>query len=422
MSMTAWHRVGQSRRADAGQSLVLFTLALVALLAMTSLILDGGNAFAQQRIVQNGSDAAAEAGAVVLVQNLIAAGNGGSIPKSDQDVLAAVNAAAANNSISPAPTAYYTDINGDRLAPEVAVGSLGAGSAPPSSAYGVEADGSKTFPTFVGSVFALLPGGTAITQGTASARATAIAGQVQGVCSSDAPCGFLPVTFPTTLTLCDGTGKQINFGEGAPYTPGIAGDPMSEVILPLCKSGDGTVGWLDITPHDPTCNGNGAAFLACEISNPGNTGLSIPIWIHTVPGNTNSVQVQTAMNQFIGKTVQIPFYECTSDDIGQVGPAPYCPGSTIDPGTPVAPPGSNGRNTYFRIVAVGNFVLDRAYIQANNPECGEPPGGPIIPDQSGNGSTGCLKGWFVEALNYGSTIGLPNDEIPWAAYGTQLIR
>ena len=296
MSMTAWHRVGQSRRADAGQSLVLFTLALVALLAMTSLILDGGNAFAQQRIVQNGSDAAAEAGAVVLVQNLIAAGNGGSIPKSDQDVLAAVNAAAANNSISPAPTAYYTDINGDRLAPEVAVGSLGAGSAPPSSAYGVEADGSKTFPTFVGSVFALLPGGTAITQGTASARATAIAGQVQGVCSSDAPCGFLPVTFPTTLTLCDGTGKQINFGEGAPYTPGIAGDPMSEVILPLCKSGDGTVGWLDITPHDPTCNGNGAAFLACEISNPGNTGLSIPIWIHTVPGNTNSVQVQTAMN------------------------------------------------------------------------------------------------------------------------------
>ena len=64
----------------------------------------------------------------------------------------------------------------------------------------------------------------------------------------------------------------------------------------------------------------------------GNTGLQTPIWIHTVTGNTNSTQVQDAINQFIGKTVVIPFYECTSDNVGQVGPAPYCPGSVIDPG------------------------------------------------------------------------------------------
>ena len=152
---------------------------------------------------------------------------------------------------------------------------------------------------------------------------------------------------------------------------------------------------------------------------PGNTGLQTPIWVHTVTGNTNSNLVEDAINQFIGKTVQMPFYECMSDNVGQVGPAPYCPGSVIDPGTPVAPPGTSGNNTYYRIVAIGNFVLDRAYIQTNNPECKVPPGDPVV---VGNGSTGCLKGWFVEALNYGTTVGLPSNTTPWSAYGTQLIR
>ncbi len=418
--MMLWRMARRGRPNERGQSLVLFTLAVVALLAMASLVIDGGNAFAQQRVTQNGSDAAADAGAVALAQNLIAAGSGGSaLPKTDQDVLAAVNSAAANNGISPAPTSYYTDIDGDRLNPEVVVGSLSPGALPPASAYGVEANGSRTFSTFMGGIFAALPGGNGINQLSASARATAIAGQVQGICPADAPCGFLPVTFPYLLTLCDGSNKQIGFGEGSPYTFGNVGDPNSEVILPLCQTGPGSVGWLDFDPHDPSCNGNGSAYLACEIAKPGNTGLDIPIWVHTVPGNTNSTQVQDAMNQFIGKTVQIPFYECTSDNVGQVGPAPYCPGSTIDPGTPVATPGTNGNNTYYRLVAVGNFVLDHAYIQTNNPECKTGPGSPI---PVGNGATGCLKGWFVEALNFGGPIGMPSDNFPWAAYGTQLIR
>jgi Flp pilus assembly protein TadG len=417
--MTQRQSTRRERRGEGGQSLVLFTLAIVALLAMSSLILDAGNAFAQQRVAQNGSDAAANAGAVVLAQNLIAKGSKVTpLPKTDQDVLAAVNGTAANNAISPAPTAYYTDINGARLSPTVVVGSRGTG-APPADAYGVEVNGSRSFSTFIGGIFAFVPGGNGITEMTASATATAIAGQVQGVCPADAPCGFLPVTFPINLTLCDGTGKQIDFGKAYPYAFGNVGDPNSEVILPLCKTGPGTVGWLDIEPHHPDCKGNGSAFLACEIEKPGNTGLDLPIWIHTVPGNTNSVQVQDAINKFIGKTVQIPFYECMSDNVGQVGPAPYCPASKVNPGTPVAPPGTSGNNTYYRIVAVGNFVLDKAYIQSNNPECNELPGKPAA---GGNGSTGCLKGWFVQELNFGATIGQPNDAIPWAAYGTQLIR
>ena len=135
---------------------------------------------------------------------------------------------------------------GNRLPGPIVVGSLGAGALPPATAYGVEVGGSRTFNTFMGSIFSLVPGGTGVAQFTATAKATAIAGQVKGICPGDAPCGFLPVTFPTNLTLCDGSGKQVSFGVGNPYRFGNVGDPNSEVILPLCKTGPGTVGWLDI--------------------------------------------------------------------------------------------------------------------------------------------------------------------------------
>ena len=55
------HRHGQR-----GQALFIFVIALVALIAMTGLILDGGAVFAQQRVAQNGADGAANAGTVVI--------------------------------------------------------------------------------------------------------------------------------------------------------------------------------------------------------------------------------------------------------------------------------------------------------------------------------------------------------------------
>jgi len=56
-------------RHQAGQVLVLLALGIVAMLAMVGLIVDGGNAFAQQRNTQNGADSAADAGALALAQN-----------------------------------------------------------------------------------------------------------------------------------------------------------------------------------------------------------------------------------------------------------------------------------------------------------------------------------------------------------------
>jgi Flp pilus assembly protein TadG len=50
-------------RAERGQIVVLFALALVAIVAMVGLVLDGGSAFAQRRASQNAADLAALAGA-----------------------------------------------------------------------------------------------------------------------------------------------------------------------------------------------------------------------------------------------------------------------------------------------------------------------------------------------------------------------
>ena len=56
------------QRADQrGQILVLFTLAVVAMIAMVGLVIDGGSAFAQRRGQQNVADLAALAGADALL-------------------------------------------------------------------------------------------------------------------------------------------------------------------------------------------------------------------------------------------------------------------------------------------------------------------------------------------------------------------
>ena len=56
-------------RDERGQIIVIFALALVALVAMVGLIFDGGSAFAQRRSEQNIVDFAALAAANDLIVN-----------------------------------------------------------------------------------------------------------------------------------------------------------------------------------------------------------------------------------------------------------------------------------------------------------------------------------------------------------------
>ncbi len=56
-------RSSTARDREGGQILVLFVIALIAIIAMVGLVLDGGDTFAQRRDQQNGADLAAMAGA-----------------------------------------------------------------------------------------------------------------------------------------------------------------------------------------------------------------------------------------------------------------------------------------------------------------------------------------------------------------------
>jgi hypothetical protein len=397
----------QPRRRERGQTLVIVALAMVAILAMTGLVVDGGNAFSQQRSVQNALDAASEAGAVVLVQNLPFKVQGQTGPMTDTDVLnAMVNVAGANSITSP--TGEYTDMGGTPIG--VAVGSLG-NVPPPSVAAGVRATGSRNFSTYFAQVVGI--GSLA-----ATASATAIAGAVDSTCTN-LSCGFIPVTFPTSLTTCDGTNHQFAWGNGGPYTkaaPPLA--PVNEIIMPLCSTTDGSVGWLDIVPHSAACNGNGTSFLACEILNGPTSVINLPIWIATQTGNTNNINVQNALNTLTGPTpglyepgrdkqVTIPLYDCLDNNVGQLSPGPSCPSPAVH---------AVGNNTYYRIVGLATMILDKAYINANNPECNQAPGGPFA---GGNGGTGCLKGWIVDVSLSGGTVSPPTQNS--STFGVQLI-
>ena len=57
-----------SRRSGSGQMIVLFAGALTVIILIVGLVIDGGNALAQRRGVQNGSDFAAMAGARIVAE------------------------------------------------------------------------------------------------------------------------------------------------------------------------------------------------------------------------------------------------------------------------------------------------------------------------------------------------------------------
>ena len=101
-------------RQEQGQVLALFAIGLFAIVAMVALVIDGGNAYAHQRISQNGTDAAAQAGAVVLAERLAGKEITDAMVKGAvEDVLREMDMDAQ------ASVAVYTDIEGNPLGPIV---------------------------------------------------------------------------------------------------------------------------------------------------------------------------------------------------------------------------------------------------------------------------------------------------------------
>ena len=380
------------RRRDGGQALVLMALALVGLLAMAGLIVDGGNAWSQQRLTQNGTDAASEAGAVVLAQVLVES-RAGITPKTDTDVHDAVATSATHNGIA-VPHAYYTDYQGNLLTSDGVVTSDPASAAKvgvvgtiPPKAQGVRALGQKSFRTY-------LAGVVGINSFAAGASATTVAGGLTGT----TPGTVLPITFPVVVSTCAGTNSlQPGTSDWPIVSPPETTSLSNESIVPLCQNAPGAVGWLDF----------GCGTLSYQISHPCNVAFTIPDWIQTTPGNPNNVDSE--MNVYDGRIIFLPLFDGTC--------------KTSPPGTLLGdcPAGQEGvgNNTYYHIPYFVGFLLDHAYIQGNNhPECNTTPGAPPV---GGNGSTGCLKGWFVQLVVKGP-VGQGAGTNIAGAIGVQLIK
>lgn len=430
---------------EKGQTLAVVALAMVALLAMAALVVDGGNAFTNQRQSQNGSDAASEAGATVIARSLLSVASGGS-PRTDSDVLAALNATAAANRIQPFTpggagnsSAWYTDVSGNLLTAAgttttdttlaVQVGSA-AGNAIPAcnancvgtTASGVRAQGNKPFK-------ALLAGIVGVTGWTASTVATATTGYGPTVCDAAQGCALLPITFSVQQNTCDTSGNAVYNGvtwlptqpAGPPYTS------ANEVTLSICKKGEGAFGWLDY----------GCGNTAAQISNPCNTQIYFPTWLQGQAGNPNNVEDE--LNDYAGNVVGtyeasldqevlIPFFDgvCNEDRPGIEPPNPPDDeppvfGTPPFPGVCASNPSGGGTNRHYHVRYFIGFILDQAYVQgANFPQCNVAPGGPL---PGGNGSGGCFKGWFARVVEGpGPVSATPGDAGNATPLTVQLIR
>src|SRR5215218_7314400 len=98
------------RGTERGQIIVVAALAMITIIGGVSLVIEGGNAYAHQRIVQNSIDAVANARATVIAQKI------GGAPRTDADVAGSMSTLAASNDLD-AQTGYYTNVTGALLTP-----------------------------------------------------------------------------------------------------------------------------------------------------------------------------------------------------------------------------------------------------------------------------------------------------------------
>jgi hypothetical protein len=360
----------RSRPTEQGQAIVILALSVAVLLMLAAVVVDGGNAFVQQRGTQNAADSAALAGATVMVKHV---GDPTDSQWNSGAVLDAINHSLGKN-VADLGSADYVRYDFS------VIGAVSSGGSIPADAGGVKVTTSRTFGTYLASI-------AGVNSMQAGAEATALAGVFQGICADN--CAFLPVTFPVKVELCDGTNRSFDIGTDwvtVPLDTALAdGSGRYESIIPLCSNGPGDVGWLDFgeiaAEQGISCGNNLSQWIwpSCPIA------LPVPDWYHAQTGNTNATD--NDLSHYIGQVVMIPLFDGTCRD-------------DPSPGTcPVGQEG-NGSNFWYHIPKVAAFLLDYVDVQGgNNSACNSSPGQPYV---GGNGSTGCLKGWFIDNVGSGN--------------------
>jgi hypothetical protein len=357
-------RQGDRRGRSRGQAIVIFAGGLIAIVLGVGLVIDVGFAWAQQRNAQNGADASARAGAIVLGQHQA---EGGASTKTGFDVWNAVQGTATTNEVTVAPgDAQYTDWQGNLLgAPVVAGGSIPAGAA------GVQVSAERVQGTFLVRV-------AGITTWTVRQDATAVAGPSSGCLETLEGCNLLPVTFPVTVFACTDTGKT------QPIDPPQVWSTGQAIILPICGGNPGSVGWLDWTPP-----AGGASELADVITNPPPVSVPLPSWQYvTQTGDVSAATVEDALNAYAGEVVLLPFFDSTCNTE---------PTNQELSGCPTANVGGTGTNQWYHVVKFLSFQLASpkgAFVNGNNTAaCGV------------SNAKECLKGAFITFITEGTVTG-----------------
>jgi hypothetical protein len=370
------------RSGQSGQVIVILAGGLVAIILGVGLIVDVGFAWAQMRSTQNGSDAAARAGALVLAQHQADP----SVPKTGADVWNAMTGVAALNEIS-IDAAHYTDWQGNPLAGNPAVVPTGF---IPTGAAGVQVDGAKDQGTFLVRVIG-------ITDFHVVQTATAVSGPTTGCVDVESGCNLLPITYPVTVFACTNNGKT------QPVFPPQAWEVGQLITLPLCGGNPGSVGWLDWTPPM-----GGTAEITDTINNPPDISVPLPSWQYiTETGDISALQVENAINQYAGELVLLPFFDSTCNEE---------PTNNELSGCPAGAEGGEGVNQWYHITKFLSFQLDDpkgAFINGNNEtECGV------------TNAKECLRGAFVTFITEGP-VGPPcpvGGCTPGTGFSVQLIK
>jgi hypothetical protein len=309
-----------ARHREHGQILVVFALALTALILGVGLVVDGGYAWAQRRAAQNAADLASLAGTRIVALGLAGATVDGT------SILASMNQVNQANGVPnvAAGGAVYVNNDGASLGTQVA-----NGQPIPAAARGIQASTAKTWrPYFLGII--------GVSTWTASAQAISKA-SINRI--DQAPSGdLLPLAMPLNSVpsnVCP---------EGVPASSCTA-------VNVAAGSGPGQFGWM-------SWNGTGNADYTCDIMTPplNNPAYTVPTNGYlTIPGNTGVSASNCLKNAFqywidSGATIYVP--------IISPGPGP-CP-SNCFPGTSTPyPPTSQGvgANVTYNVIGFAGFQL-----------------------------------------------------------------
>jgi hypothetical protein len=294
---------GDRRTGQPGQIIVLFAMALSALILVVGLVIDGGNALVQRRGAQNAADFGAMAGARIVAEFV-----GGDIANgTDANVRLAIDQAIAKNGGEPVTYGSpngprYIDGNGALL------GHVTTGAIPPTAA-GVTLSSARSWrPFFLGLI--------GVSSWTASATATATGGFAVGPPPSGTlfPAG-ISTSFFSTYPFCDGAVD--------PTDPTSACYPQH--LTPGNLNVPGGFGWLKFgcdgygLGQVPPANIGGCAedrpFLDSEIGPPSNSyGCCTQVGlagsadkIGSIPGNKVSADCSYYIDNEV--TVTVPIWD-----------------------------------------------------------------------------------------------------------------